>query len=117
LDPLLASWKRQRQVAHRELVDYFDSARYQRLLDKLGDFPDLAGRWGGCGQAAGRRAGAGAARVGEHRVLRYEAVPRLRGCPARGRGRKRCTPCGIECKYLRYTLEFFQEVLDHSAAG
>lgn len=23
----------------------------------------------------------------------------------------------IECKYLRYTLEFFQEVLDHSVAA
>jgi CHAD domain-containing protein len=116
LDPLLASWKRQRQVAHRELVDYFDSARYQRLLDKLGDFLTSPG----AGVAAGKLPAAAPVQVRHVLVstvwLRYEAV-RAYEAVLPAAAPETLHALRIECKYLRYTLEFFQEVLDHSAAG
>ncbi len=115
LDPLLSNWKRQRQVAGRELVDYFDSPRYRRLVDKLGDFLTTSG----AGVANHRDA---ATPVQVRHVLtstvwqRYEAV----------RAYEILLPAAtadvlhalrIECKYLRYTLEFFQEVLGHGASS
>ncbi len=115
LDPLLASWKRQRQMAHRELVDYFDGPRYRRLVEKLGDFLATPG----AGVAAPKAA---PAPYQVRHVLsstvwaRYEAV----------RAYEAILPAAvatdlhalrIECKYLRYTLEFFQEVLGEGAAA
>lgn len=116
LDPLLASWKRQRQVAHRELVDYFDSARYQRLLDKLGDFLTSPG----AGVAAGKPPAAAPVQLRHVLVstvwLRYEAVRAYEAVLPEAVP-ETLHALRIECKYLRYTLEFFQEVLDHSAAA
>lgn len=114
LDPLLASWKRQRQVAHRELVDYFDSSRYRRLVEKLDDFLTTPG----AGVIAGNASAAAPVQV--RHVLggilwqRYEAVRAYEAVLPTA------TPATlhalrIECKYLRYTLEFFQEVLGHGA--
>ncbi len=115
LDPLLASWKRQRQIAHRELVNYLDSPRYQRLVEKLGDFLTTTG----AGVPAGKQPPA--ARIEIRHVLgstlwqRYEAVRAyevvLPAAPPETLHALR-----IECKYLRYTLEFFQEVLGFGAA-
>jgi CHAD domain-containing protein len=114
LDPLLASWKRQRQIAHRELINYFDSPRYQRLVGKLGDFLTTAG----AGVAAEKEPPA--ARTEVRHVLgstlwqRYETVRAyevvLPGAPPETLHALR-----IEFKYLRYTLEFFQEVLGPGA--
>ncbi|HSN73941.1 MAG TPA: CHAD domain-containing protein [Anaerolineae bacterium] len=114
LDPLLASWKRQRQIAHRELIGYFDSPRYQRLVEKLGDFLTTAG----AGVAAGKESPG--ARIEVRHVLgstlwqRYEAVRAfevvLPAAPPETLHALR-----IEFKYLRYALEFFQEVLGSGA--
>jgi CHAD domain-containing protein len=114
LDPLLASWKRQRQIAHRELISYFDSPRYQRLVEKLGDFLTTTG----AGVAAGKEPPG--ARIEVRHVLgstlwqRYEAVRAyevvLPTAPPETLHALR-----IEFKYLRYALEFFQEVLGPGA--
>lgn len=116
LDPLLASWKRQRQLAHRELVDYFDSGRYERLVDKLGDFLTSPG----AGVAAGKLPAAAPVQVRHVLVstvwLRYEAVRAYEAVLPEAVP-ETLHALRIECKYLRYTLEFFQEVLDHSAAA
>lgn len=115
LDPLLVNWKRSRQVAHRDLVQYFDSARYRRFIEELGEFLNTPG----AGVAAG--AADPPAPVQVRHVLgstlwqRYEAVRAyevvLSAAPPATLHALR-----IECKYLRYTLEFFQEVLGPGAA-
>lgn len=110
LDPLLTSWKRQRQMAHRELVGYFDSSRYRRLVEKLGDFLTTTG----AGVAAAKQPVA--ARIEVRHVLastlweRYEAV-RAYEVVLPTAAPETLHALRIECKYLRYTLEFFQEVL------
>ncbi len=112
---MLASWKRQRQVAHRELVDYFDSPRYRRLVEKLGDFLATPG----AGVASQRAAPApyqvrhvlsSTVWARYETVRAYEAI--LPAAVATDLHALR-----IECKYLRYTLEFFQEVLGEGAAA
>ncbi len=114
LDPLLAGWKRQRQVANRELVDYFDSPRYRRLVEKLGDFLTTSG----AGVAVVKQASATPVQVrhvlGSTLWQRYEAVRAyeivLASAPPETLHALR-----IEFKYLRYALEFFQEVLGPGA--
>lgn len=114
LDPLLNNWKRQRQIANRTLVDYFDSPRYRRLVDKLGDFLTTPG----AGVANNK---ASAAPVQVRHVLtstvwaRYEAV-RSYEVLLPSATAEVLHALRIECKYLRYTLEFFQEVLGHGVA-
>ena len=116
LDPLLAGWKRQRQVANRELVDYFDSPRYRRLVEKLGDFLTTSG----AGVAVVKQASAAPVQVrhvlGSTLWQRYEAVRAyevvLASAPPETLHALR-----IEFKYLRYALEFFQEVLGPGAAA
>jgi CHAD domain-containing protein len=115
LNPLLASWKRQRQIAHRDLIDYFDSPRYARLVDKLGDFLTTpgAGVSGSKGSSAVpsqvRHVLAGAVWQRYETVRAYEAVL-PEAAP------ETLHALRIECKYLRYTLEFFQEVLGPGTA-
>ncbi len=110
LQPLLAHWKEQRQKAHRQLVAYLDSGAFKHLLDELQTFTATPGA-----AVAGQTP-----RVGEpyqvRHVLssliwaRYEAVRAyetvLADAPPAVWHALR-----IECKYLRYVLEFFQEVL------
>ncbi len=110
LDPLLGSWKRQRQTAHRELVDYFDSPRYRRFVEKLDDFLTTAG----AGVVGTKQPVA--ARVEVRHVLastlweRYETV-RAYEVVLPAAAPEILHALRIECKYMRYTLEFFQEVL------
>lgn len=113
LDPLLASWKRQRQIAHRGLVDYFDSPRYRRFLEKLGDFLTTSGAG-----VASQRAVPAPYQV-RHLLAstvwaRYEAV-RAYEVILPAAAATDLHALRIECKYLRYTLEFFQEVLGDGA--
>ncbi len=115
LDPLLANWKRQRQVAHRELVGYFDSTRYTRLIDKLDDFLTTAG----AGVASGKGSSTAPSQV--RHVLastvwqRYETVRAYEAVLPEA-APETLHALRIECKYLRYTLEFFQEVLGPGTA-
>ncbi len=115
LNPLLASWKRQRQIAHRALVDYFDSPRYRRLVEKLGDFLTTAG----AGVVAEKKPAASPVQVrhvlGSTLWQRYETVWAYE-VVLPGAAPETLHALRIECKYLRYTLEFFQEVLGHGAS-
>ena len=115
LDPLLASWKRHRQIAHRGLIDYFDSARYARLIDKLGDFLTTSG----AGVVVSKGSIAAPSQV--RHVLastvwqRYETVRAYEAVLPEA-APETLHALRIECKYLRYTLEFFQEVLGPGTA-
>lgn len=113
LDPLLANWKRQKQAAQRDLVDYFDSARYRRLVEKLGDFlatpgAGVANHKGAVGPAQVRHVLSSTIWARYEAVRAYEAILPTATNPDLHALR-------IECKYLRYTLEFFQEVLGQGA--
>ncbi len=115
LDPLLVNWKRSRQVAHRELIQYFDNSRYRRFIDELGEFVTTSG----AGVAGGL--GDPVAPVQVRHVLgstlwqRYEAVRAYEAVLASAPPAT-LHALRIECKYLRYTLEFFEEVLGPGAA-
>ncbi len=115
LDPLLANWKRSRQVANRELIQYFDSARYRRFIDELGEFLTTPG----AGVAAGSTDPAAPVQVryvlGSTLWQRYEVV-RAYEVALASPPPSTLHALRIECKYLRYTLEFFQEVLGPGAA-
>lgn len=113
LDPLLASWKRQKQIAQRELIAYFDSPRYQRLVEKLGDF--LATPGAGVANNKAEPAPAQVRHVLSSTIwARYEAV-RAYEIILPTAATSDLHALRIECKYLRYTLEFFQEVLGQGA--
>lgn len=110
LDPLLQAWHAQRENARLGLLTYLDSQRYRRFVQRFGDFV--------------RTSGAGVEAVPEGEVKRvlvrevlsstvwrlYETVWAydrvLEGAPVTTLHALR-----IDCKYLRYTLEFFEGVL------
>lgn len=110
LDPLLLSWRAQRERVRLELIEYLDGDRYQRFVQEFGAFV--------------RTAGAGVEPVPDDVAVRcrvrdvltstiwqlyeraraYDRV--LEGAPV-----KTLHALRIDCKYLRYTLEFFTDVL------
>jgi len=110
LDPLLESWQTQRQAARENMLALLNSGKYHRLVRELADFLQTEG--------------AGApfiplAQPAPHRVrhvaprliyTHYETVrayePILQGASIETLHALR-----IDCKYLRYTLEFLSEVL------
>lgn len=110
LAPLLSHWRDQRQKVHRQLVDYLDGDGFRGLLDGLEAFvstPEtgLAGKAQQPGDPYQVRHV-----LGSLVWMRYEAV----------RAYETVLPDSpptvwhalrIACKYLRYSLEFFQEVL------
>lgn len=116
LNPVLGRWRKDRKRARQELHDYLDSKRYRRFVEKFGEFLYTPG------------AGVDAVKPGDpapHQVRHvltsgvwrlyetiwaYEVV--LEGAPVATMHALR-----IDCKFLRYALEFFQEVLGPGAAG
>ena len=114
LDGLLADWGKTRKRDRKRLLRLLNSASYDRfkahlvtLLDEPAPVPD---------QAAGARPFqvrhvAGSAIWTHYEAVRaYEAVIDTATVP-------QLHALRIECKYLRYTLEFFREVLAPEAQG
>ena len=112
LAPLLDDWQAQRQKAHKRLVDYLDGSRFQRLLDDLQAFSTTTGEGTGEKQRTPRQVRHA---LGSLIWTRYEAVwgydGRLADAPPAVWHALR-----IECKYLRYVLEFFSDVLGKESA-
>lgn len=114
LAPLLEYWHGQRQKAQRQLVAYLDGEDFRTLLDELKAFvatPEAG--------LTGKVQPPGEPYQVRHVLVslvwtRYDAVraydTALAGAPPAVWHALR-----IECKYLRYTLEFFQEVLGEDA--
>ncbi len=114
LDPLLEAWQEQRNQARDEMLAYLDSERYQDLAGSFLLFLRSPG--------AGVREGRGT--VPEPRLLRHVAPrliyarwarvlafgPFIEGAPAALLHALR-----MECKRLRYCLEFLAEVLGSDA--
>jgi CHAD domain-containing protein len=116
LEPLLADWRTQREVARRQMLEYLDSPAYRRFVDGFRAFLKAPGAG-----ALPVEAGAPAPYQVRHVVprlifTRYEAVrayePVIAGAPLTTYHALR-----IDFKRLRYALEFFREVLGPETPG
>jgi CHAD domain-containing protein len=118
LDALLAAWKAEHERARGELIEWIDGDTFAQFKTEFDEFV--------------RRPGAGAAptetrsgRLIAHRVRDLLPIVLLRGWAAvRAYDESACAPdpslehlhqLRIACKRLRYTLEFFESVLDADA--
>lgn len=110
LDPLLADWQTRRQKAQKQLIGYLDGPDFKRLLNDLGAFLNTPGA-----AVEEKIPASGAAFQVRHKLgsevwQRYEAV-RAYGVVILSAPPPVLHALRIECKYLRYILEFFLEVL------
>lgn len=116
LEPLLQAWGKQREKARKKMVDYLDSKDYRRFIADFDRFTGTPGR-------SARKFDPDdpqpylvrqtlPAIIWEHfdDVRAYELVLDTAPLPVLHQWR-------IEFKRLRYTLEFFQEVLGADIAG
>jgi CHAD domain-containing protein len=110
LSPLLDSWRAERGAAREEMLAFLDSNRYKKFKRELADFAQTAG--------------AGAREISrDHPVpylvrhvaprLIYERYEQVRAYETVLDEAQITTlhALRIDCKYLRYTLEFLREVL------
>jgi CHAD domain-containing protein len=117
LAPLLDDWRARREVARRQLLDYLDSGAYRRFVTDFEVFLATPGA-GARPIPPGEPIPYQVCHVAPRLVIeRYETVrayePVLRdGAPLTSYHMLR-----IDCKRLRYVLEFFKEVLGPEAAG
>jgi CHAD domain-containing protein len=114
LDPLMEAWGIERERARAELIEYLDSDRYQHFKEKFERFLRTPGA--GAGRAFGPAGEPIPTRVGD--VLPAILFQRLAGVRAfdsiitrPDAPLSRYHELRIAGKGLRYTLEFFQEVL------
>jgi CHAD domain-containing protein len=114
LDLLLAAWEDQREKARREMIDVLDSAKYRDFVDGFRLFLESPG--------AGARQESGI--PPRPTLVRYVAPQLIYGRWANvqafgpvleGAHVSVLHALRIECKRLRYTLEFFREVLSPRA--
>jgi CHAD domain-containing protein len=114
LDPLLTNWREQREAARTQMLEYLDGKKYQRFVRDFGQFLLTEG--------------AGALPVPAdkplpHRVcqlvptLIYDRYQVVRGYETviEGAPIETLHALRIDCKRLRYSLEFFREVLGPEA--
>jgi CHAD domain-containing protein len=114
LEPLLDDWHTRREVARRHMLDYLDSSSYHEFVQAFGDFLMTPG-------AGAREIPSGEPIPYQVRHIvprliftRYEVVrayePIIETAPLTTYHLLR-----IDCKRLRYVLEFFRDVLGSEA--
>ena len=110
LAPLAAEWQRRRDDARDQLLDLLASADYDRFVGDYLEFADTPGS-GAAVNGPGLVTDAAASRVWRayERLHAHSAVVQFADVPALHALR-------IDSKRLRYTLEFFAEVMPPSAA-
>ena len=114
LDPLLDSWRSQRQAARQRMIAYLDGEKYGRFVEVFATFLETPGL-GARPVPPGHPEPYLVRHVAPRLIYtRYEAVrayePVLDGAPIEVLHALR-----IDCKRLRYALEFFREVLGSEA--
>ncbi len=115
VDPLIRATKVRRRAARKRLVRYLDGKRYRTFLERLGEFaaqPGLGVADDGDGVVPRQVRHV----LGSTIWRRYEAVWAF-GPVLDGADDETLHELRIECKYLRYSLEFFREVLGETKAG
>lgn len=115
LEDLIAVWKKRRRKARRNLTHYLRSKQYHTLVEVLAEFTSTPGK--GVRQPTSARHPVEVRHVlGTSLWSRYEAVwaygPLLDTASMETLHELR-----IECKYLRYALEFFQPILDETKSA
>lgn len=116
IDPLLSEWETARSVARRQMLEYLDGGAYRRFVADFGGFLTQPG-------AGARTIPDGAPTPTQVRHIvpsliwtRYEAVRAyerlLPGAPLPTYHALR-----IDCKGLRYAMEFFRELLGEDGAA
>ena len=114
LDPLLESWQEQREAARAKMLEYLDGKKYQQFVRDFGEFLLTEGM-GALPVPADKPLPHRVCHVvpaliyNRYEVVRgYETV--IEGAPIETLHALR-----IDCKRLRYSLEFFREVLGPEA--
>jgi CHAD domain-containing protein len=115
LDPLLAHWQDQRETARLALIAYLDGEPYRAFVQRFGEFVHSPG--------AGAKPvpDAEPERFLVRDVLSSTLWQRYETVRAYGRVFDRAPMATlhawrIDCKYLRYTLEYFQSLLGSDAS-
>jgi CHAD domain-containing protein len=116
LDPLFQQWEKERRQARKALIAWLDSKRYRRFAARFSAFLETEGA-GATPAPAGLVTRQQVKHVlsssvwGLYEAVRaYETV--IPGAPPATHHALR-----IDCKFLRYGLEFFEEVLGPGAAA
>jgi len=114
LDPLLASWRLQREEARQRMLTYLDGDHYQEFCERFAVFLQTRGA-GSLPDSKEEPSPSLVAHVAPgaiyQRLAQVRAFdPFLADAPMNTLHALR-----IHCKHLRYTLEFFQEVLGPEA--
>jgi CHAD domain-containing protein len=111
LEPLVLEWQRRRDDAREVLLDLLESDDYEHFVGDYVDFTDTPGA-GAVADGPGlvREAAAGRIWRAYERLRTYDEIVPFADVPTLHELR-------IDCKRLRYTLEFFADVLPDAAAS
>lgn len=120
LEPLRAAWSAEREAARQRLLDHLDGPRHARFLAACEEFlqrPDMSARppWAPDGSPVPRRVGHVLPAIVYARVAAVRAFDEWVGDS--GVPLPRLHRLRIAAKALRYTIEFFQELLGPEAAS
>ena len=115
LDDLVAAWKKRRRKARRRLTAYLRGKSYRTLIEVLAEFTSVPGK--GVRPPTGPHAPVEVRHVlGTSLWSRYEAVWAY-GPLLGDASMETLHDLRIECKYLRYALEFFQPILNQTKSA
>jgi CHAD domain-containing protein len=110
IEPLVDEWQRRRDNAREILLDLIESGDYERFVDDYTEFVESAGAGAvASGPGLVREAAAGRIWRAYERLRAYDDVVPYADVPTLHALR-------IDAKRIRYTLEFFGEVLPPSSA-
>jgi CHAD domain-containing protein len=111
LDPLLDAWRQERETARKRMISFLDSQRNHKFKLSFGDFLQTDGT-GARSVRPGQPVPYQVRHVAPRLVYtRYEAV-RAYETVLEDAQIETLHALRIDCKYLRYTLEFLREVMD-----
>jgi CHAD domain-containing protein len=114
LDPLFATWLEHRQAARAKMLAYLDGKRYQRFVREFGSFLDEEGA-GALLPPPGKPVAYQVYQIVPTLIYgRYETVRGYEPVLADA-SLETLHALRIDCKRLRYALEFFREVLGPEA--
>ncbi len=114
LDPLFAEWQRQREAAREQMLACLDGKRYQRFVQEFGQFLNTEGA-GALPPPADRPSPQQVYQAAP--ILIYERFNVVRGYDSviGDAPLETFHALRTDCKRLRYTMEFFREVLGPEA--
>ncbi len=113
LDPLLATWAQEREAARRKMLAYLESDRYQRFKQRFNEFVSTPGE--GVRPSLERSSPDLVQHTAPVLIYNCLAVVRAYAPLLENASIEQLHALRIEFKKLRYTVEFFKEVLGAEA--